>query len=501
MESLLALPIAIPLVGAGLCVAFARSLRAQAFVCVAGMAAMVLAALAIFDGVRSEGILVLQAGAWPAPYGISLVADLVSAALVLMASLMGTAVAVYSAWSVDEERRSFFYFPLLLVLMLGVQGSFLTGDLFNLYVCFEVMLMASFVLLTLGGERRQMEGGVKYVILNLLSSAVFLTATGLLYGAVGTLNLADIHNQVALSEDRDLMDSLAMLFLVAFGLKAALFPFSFWLPASYHTPPFAVSAIFAGLLTKVGVYALLRTFTLMFVGDTDFTHTVLAIVACASILVGGLGALVQQDLRRVFSFQIITTGGFMALGIALATPVAIAAVVFYLVVDIATKTNLFLLGGVAERLRGGGRLEQLGGLWRSHPYLSLMLLLSLLTLAGVPPLPGFWPKLGLIQTSIEVGEEFLIAILVAGSFLSLFAVARVFARAVWKDAELPGPEEADAPRRTEEVRWMLLPPTVLTVLIVVFGAAAGPLFDYAQSAAEQVLDPAQYVRAVLGEGR
>ncbi|MHC4261015.1 MAG: proton-conducting transporter transmembrane domain-containing protein, partial [Planctomycetota bacterium] len=243
MEQLLALPIAIPLVGAGLCLAVARSLRAQALICIGGMVALTLSALAIFDAVRSEDILVLQSGAWPAPFGISLVADPLSAVLLLMSSIVGVAVAVYSVWAVDRDRRGFFYFPLLLVLMLGVQGSFLTGDLFNLYVCFEVMLMASFVLLTLGGDRRQMEGGVKYVILNLLSSAIFLTATGLLYGAVGTLNMADLSVQIARSDSPEVMNSLAMLFLVAFGLKAALFPFSFWLPASYHTPPFAVSAI------------------------------------------------------------------------------------------------------------------------------------------------------------------------------------------------------------------------------------------------------------------
>lgn len=500
MEQLLALPIAIPLVVAGLCVAVARGSRAQAFICIGGMVGLLLASLAIFDAVRSQGTLVLQAGGWPAPFGISLVADALSSVLILMASVSGLAVAVYSNWAIDEERQSFSYFPLLSVLMLGVQGSFLTGDLFNLYVCFEVMLMASFVLLTLGGDRRQMEGGVKYVLLNLISSAIFLTATGLLYGAVGTLNFADLSVQIARSDSPEVMNSLAMLFLVAFGLKAALFPFSFWLPASYHTPPFAISAIFAGLLTKVGIYALVRTFTLLFTGDPEFTHTMLAIVACLSIVVGGLGALVQQDVRRVFSFQIITAGGYMALGIAIGTPIAIAAVVFYLVVDVVTKTNLFLLSGVAARLRGGGRLEQLGGLWRDHPYLSLMFLISLLTLAGVPPLPGFWPKLALVVSSVAEGDRFFVAIVLVGSFLSLFASMRVFSRAVWTPRSGTVEPTGDAARRAEDVRWMLLPPTALTVLLAVLALAAGPLFEFASKAADELLDRDQYVRAVLMEG-
>ncbi|MHC4260881.1 MAG: proton-conducting transporter transmembrane domain-containing protein, partial [Planctomycetota bacterium] len=256
-----------------------------------------------------------------------------------------------------------------------------------------------------------------------------------------------------------------------------------------------------GLLTKVGIYALLRTFTLLFVGDTDFTHTVLAIVAAASIVVGGFGALVQQDIRRVFAFQIVTTVGYMALGIALGTTIAISAVIFYLVIDIVTKTNLFLVGGVAERLRGSGRLESLGGLWRERPYLSLMLLVSLLTVAGVPPLPGFWPKLALIVTSISVGEGSLVIIIALGGFLSLFAGMRVFSRAIWEPAVEPAPVAADAPRRAEELRWMFVPPAVMTVLLIVFAVTAGSLFDYAEDAAEQILDPENYVRAVLVEGR
>jgi multicomponent Na+:H+ antiporter subunit D len=501
MEALLALPIAIPLVGAGLCLLLGRSLRAQAAICTAGSVALAVTAVAILDAVRSEGALVLQAGAWPAPFGISLVADALSALLLLVSSLAGCAVAVCSAWAVDAGRRGHHYFPLVLLLLMGVQGSFLTGDLFNLYVCFEVMLMASFVLLTLGADRRQMEGGVKYVILNLVSSALFLTAVGLIYGALGTLNMADLSVRIATSDQPKVMNSLAMLLLVAFGLKAALFPFSFWLPASYHTPPFAVSALFAGLLTKVGLYALLRTFTLLFVGDPDFTHTVLASCACASIAVGGAGALVQQDLRRVFSFQIVASSGFVALGIALGSPLAVAAAVFYVALDMLTKTNLFLLGGLAGELRGGGRLEQLGGLWREHPWLSGMFLVSLLTLAGVPPLPGFWPKLALLHVAIDGGRVWLVAVVVIGSFLSLFAAARVFSRAIWREPTTPAPTVVDRPGRAETLRWVFGPAVALTVLILLLGLGAGPLFEHASNIAGELLDPDSYVRAVLGEVR
>ena len=500
MENLLILPIVIPLVTAGCCLLASRRIRLQRSLSLFGMVALTIATLALFDGVRSEGILVVQAGAWPAPYGITLVADRLSAMLLLLSAIAGLAVTAYAGWSVGERRERYHFYPLLNVLLLGISGSFLTGDLFNLYVCFEVMLMASFVLLCLGGERRQLEGGVKYVILNLISSAIFLTATGLLYGAVGTLNMADLAVRVAQYENREVINSLAMLFLVAFGLKAALFPFAFWLPASYHTPPFAVSAIFAGLLTKVGVYALLRVFTMLFVGDPEFTHTIIAILAASSMVFGALGALAQKDIRRVFAFQIMSTVGFMVLGIALSTPLAIAAVVFYLAQDVILKCNLFMLGGVADRLRGSGNIERLGGFWKTKPFFAILFLISLLTLAGVPPLPGFWPKLALLRSTIETGEGVLVAAIVLAAFMTLFSAIRVWSGGIWRDAPPPDFEPTEMAEREKDARWMLVPTAALSGMLLAYAVAAGPMFEYAEAAADQLLDPQVYVQAVLGEG-
>jgi multicomponent Na+:H+ antiporter subunit D len=500
VERLLSLPIVIPLLSAALCLILPKTQRAQRTTSIAGLVAQVVAGLALFDAVRSEGILVEQAGNWPAPFGISLVADLLSSVLVLLAAVAGLAVVLYSGPCVDDHRVRAYYYPLLQFLLLGVQGSFLTGDLFNLYVCFEVMLMSSFVLLTLGRGQRQIEGGVKYVILNLLASALFLVAAGLLYGTVGTLNLADLSVRIASFEDRAVLTSLSMLLLVAFGLKAALFPFAFWLPAAYHTPPYAVSAIFAGLMTKVGVYALLRTFTLLFVDREPFVQDVLATLACASIAVGGLGAAIEHDLRRIFSFQIIASVGFLVLGLALGGPLALAAVVFYLVQDVVLKTNLFLLGGVADRLRGGSQLSDLGGFWRFHPFLTLCFLLALLTVAGVPPLSGFWPKLALMQSALGGGQVYGVVAVALGALLSLFAAVRVFAEGLWRDSHREPPPEDERLQREHAARWMLLPAVGLSGLLVLMTLSAGPLFGFAEQAAAQLLDPSQYVQAVLGEG-
>jgi multicomponent Na+:H+ antiporter subunit D len=258
---LLIMPILIPLLAATLSLFAWRSRQTQRILGVLGTALLLSSGFMLLREVSNGGIQVGQIGAWPAPFGITIVADLFSAIMVVLAGVIGLAVAVYSVATMDRARERFGYYPLLHILLMGVCGAFLTGDLFNLYVWFEVMLMASFVLMALGGERPQMEGAIKYVTLNLISSALFLAAVGMVYGILGTLNMADLAEKLRLAPASDLLTTIAILFMIAFGIKAAAFPLFFWLPASYHTPPIAISTIFAGLLTKVGVYALMRVFT------------------------------------------------------------------------------------------------------------------------------------------------------------------------------------------------------------------------------------------------
>src|SRR5919106_4932284 len=290
MNLWLILPLLIPLLTAVVALVAYGSRTTQRWLSVCGATALLVAALGLLGSVWYDGIQVGQMGNWPAPYGITLVADLFSAIMVVLTSVIALAVVLYALSSIDVAREHFGFHPLYHFLLMGVSGAFLTGDLFNLYVWFEVMLMASFVLLALGGERPQMEGAIKYVTLNLIASAIFLAAVGLLYGAVGTLNMADLAQKLREPEAADFITTIAMLFLVAFGIKAGIFPLFFWLPASYHTPPVAVSAIFAALLTKVGVYAMIRVFTLIFVHDIGYTHTVILILAGFTMVTGVFGA-------------------------------------------------------------------------------------------------------------------------------------------------------------------------------------------------------------------
>ena len=239
--------------------------------------------------VERDGIQVLQVGGWPAPFGVTMVADLFSAILIVLTGVLAVAIVVYSTATIDSGREHYAYYPLTMMLLAGVAGTFLTGDLFNLYVWFEVLLIASFVLLALGGERAQLEGALKYVALNLVASATLLVSIGVVYGLTGTVNLADLSLRMADVEPDGLVMAIAAMLLIAFGIKAALVPLFFWLPASYPTPPVAVSALFSGLLTKVGIYALVRVFTLLFADQAADLQPVLLVVAGLTMVVGVLG--------------------------------------------------------------------------------------------------------------------------------------------------------------------------------------------------------------------
>jgi len=494
VRALVVLPVLVPLATAVACLALGPWRAAQRAASVAGALAHLAVAAALLARVDGTGIQVMQMGAWPAPFGISLVADLLAAIMVLLAGITGVAVAVYSLGSIDAARERHGFHPLFHVLLMGVSMAFLTGDLFNLYVAFEVMLMASFVLLALGGERAQLEGAVKYVTLNLLSSAVFLAAVGVLYGVAGTLNLADLALAVERGTAPGLVTTLACLFLVAFGIKAAVFPLFFWLPASYHTPPVAVSAIFAGLLTKVGVYALLRAFTLVFTAEIGFTHSLILVVAALTMATGVLGAVSQYEVRRLLAFHSVSQVGYMLLGLGLLTPLGLAGSVLFLVHHGLVKSSLFLIGGAARQLGGSYDVRRLGGLWRSHPGLALLFLLQAFSLAGIPPLSGFWAKLVLVKAALDEGEWVVTGVALAVSLLTLFSMVKIWSETYWKDAP------PDAPAGPTRLPALVVGPiAALVLLTLALGLGAGPVFELASRAAAQLADPSQYIRAVLGE--
>jgi multicomponent Na+:H+ antiporter subunit D len=487
------LPILIPFAAAIASLLLWSSLRAQRRIVVVSTAGQLTAGVALLAEVWRHGVQAVQAGNWAAPFGITLVADHLSAAMVVITGIIGFSVTLYALATLDRGRERFAFYPLYNLLLMAVAGAFLTGDIFNLYVWFEVMLISSFALLVLGNGREQIRGGLIYVAINLVSSTIFLAAVGLLYGATGTLNMADLAIRLPQLGNPGLVTTLSMLFLIVFGVKAAVFPLFFWLPASYHAPPVAVSAVFAGLLTKVGVYALIRVFTLMFTEDVGYTHGLIVVVAALTMVTGVLGAAAQTEVRRILSFHIISQIGYMVLGLGLFTRLALAGSVFYILHHIIVKTNLFLISGLIRRLGGAFELDKVGGLYKASPLLSILFIIPAFSLAGLPPLSGFWAKLYLVRAGLELEHYIVVAVALAVGVLTLYSMTKIWAGAFWSAAP-PDAQPAQSPAMP--VR-LLAPVAGLAALTIAIGLWAYPLAELSSRAAGELLEPERYVQAVL----
>jgi multicomponent Na+:H+ antiporter subunit D len=494
MNTLLILPIMVPAV-TGVLALLARNHRGlQRGISILGATVLFGSGAVLVAQVHAHGIQAIQLGNWPAPFGITFVADHFSAGLVAVSGFVGLAVAVYALAGIDEDRERFGFHALFHLLLMGINGAFITGDIFNMYVWFEVLLIASFVLLVLGNDRAQLDGAVKYVGINLVSSASFLTAIGLLYGLTGTLNLADLSQNMGAVRESGLGPAIAMLFLIGFGIKAGLFPLYYWLPASYHTPPAPVAAIFAGLLTKVGIYSLIRVFTLLFPNPGGYTQAVLLVVAGATMLIGVVGALVQRHVLRLLAFLVISAMGYVVMGLGFFTTLGLAGAVFYVLQDVPVKTSLFLIGGLMERDTGTTQIGEMGGLYRHRPLLATMFIVPAFSLAGFPPFPGFWGKLTLIQAGLQQEQWVLVGVALLVGLLTLLVVAQIWGRAFWQTEENPLSEVGPIGTRS------LLNGPVVALALVLFavGLYAEPVFDFAYTAAEHLTDTAPYVQAVLG---
>ncbi len=511
MNTLLVLPVLIPFINAIILVLLWNHRIVQRTLSVIGGGALLLAGLALLIATWGGNIHATQLGSWPAPFGITFVADTLSAIMVFITGLMGLLTILYSLYTIDVPRESAGYHPLLHGLLMGVSGAFLTGDVFNMYVWYEVMLIASFVLMALGGERGQLEGAIKYVALNLVASTFFLGATGLLYGTAGSLNMADLALRLPHIEQPGMVTILAMLYLVAFGIKAALFPLFFWLPASYHTPPIPVTIIFSALLTKVGVYSLIRVFTLLFVQNMAFTHTIILVIAGFTMVTGVLGAVAQMEVRRLLSFHIISQIGYLLMGLGLsasadaqAASLALAGTVFFMAHVILAKSALFLVSGILYRVSGTYDLKQLGGFYVAMPALAAMFLISALSLAGIPPLSGFWAKFALVRAGLQAEQYLIVGIALAVSILTLFSMVKIWAEAFWKKAPYREPishEQIQQALPSPVVTLTLvLPVALIATLMIVMGLWAGPLFALSEQAASQLLNTDAYIQAVCNNG-
>lgn len=491
-------PLIIPLLFAVVSLFFFKRHHIQRWIFLAGLIAYFSFSWILFSNVLQSGPIALQAGNWAAPFGITLIADLLSSGLILLTSVLALLIGIYSVGSVDKPGIATIYYPVLLFLVLGLTGSFLAADIFNLYVWFEVMLVSSFVLFTLGGKKDQLEGSIKYVAINVVSSSLFLAGVGLVYGLTGSLNMAALHLKIPLVENQALVAVAKAFFLVSFGIKAAIFPLFFWLPASYHTPPIAISGLAVGLLTKVGIYVLIRFFTVVFPVGTEFTNTILLVLSGFTMLVGVLGAAAQNDFRKILSFHIVSQIGYMIMGLAIYTPLAIAGAIFFVVHNILVKTNLFLISGLVNETNGSFKLKELGGVYQKLPLLALLFAISAFSLTGVPPLSGFWGKFVLVLAGLDARQYIIVGVSLFVSILTLFSMTKIWGEVFWKNN--PGIVEPaiENQRQLWKVKWlMVVPVIVMTVLILVLGFFPDTFIEISKNAAEQLINPQEYIQTIL----
>ncbi len=486
---LVPLPIVLPLLGAATTILVGRSRRWQRIVSLTVLSAVVANAIALLVIVDRDGPLVARAGGWIPPMGITLVADRLSALTFAAASVALLLVLINAIGHPGAERHHVGFQSVYLVMTAGVAGALLTGDLFNLFVSIEMMLTASYVLMTLGGRVDQVRSGMTYVVISLVASAFFLVGISLVYASTATVNLAELAIRL---EDVDpaMRLALAAVFLIVFGIKAGLFPLCFWLPDSYPNAPSPVAAIFAALLTKIGVYAIIRTQTLLF--PEVLPAWLLMSLATATMIVGVLGAIAQDDLRRLLSFLIISSIGFMLVGVGLFTVAGITAAIMYMINQVVLKSGLFLAGGLVEQAGGSARLSQLSGMIRRAPIVAFLFLIPAWSLIGIPPMAGFPTKFVLFDAIADDGHWWVLGIAVLAALLTLFATMRAFVAIFW------GPDTDDPVRR---IPWLMIAPTlVLAMLMVAMGVFAGPFYDLCHRAAVDLLSPQGYLDAVLGAG-
>lgn len=493
MINFLILPLLIPFLTGILLIFFAKNIYLQRWISGLSSFINIIISFMLVQKVKNYGIQTLDVSSWKAPFGITLVSDMLSALLVLMTSILAFVTIIYSFRSIGIKREKFYYYSALNFLILGVMGAFTTGDIFNLFVFFEVLLMSSYVLIVLGGEKIQLRESIKYILVNVISSALFVITVGYLYSVVGTLNMA--HISVRLSEvgQSGIVTVIAVLFLIVFGLKGALFPLYFWMPGSYYAPPAPVLALFGALLTKVGVYSIMRTYTLFFLNDTNFTHQLLSILAIITIIVGVIGAVAYADVKKIVIYNIIIAVGVILFGTATMTKESLTGAIFYLIHDMNIKAALFLLIGIIIAITGTSHLKNFSGLIKRYPGLGWTFFIAALVLAGIPPFSGFIGKVLIIQGGFQTDHYWESGVVLLSSLFVLFSIMKIFINGFW------GEPKNDKNENQIPVRTLLIAPVLLVTISVLYGVGSEFVFPYISQAAETLADPQIYIEAVLKE--
>ncbi len=479
MESVLVTtPLLVPLATALLTVLLGAQPRLQRAVSVAGVLVLLGCTTALLAEVSRAGVVASAFGGWEAPFGIQFVADRLGASMASITALMGTAALLFQFSDADPAPPSPTLLPLVHTLLAAVGGAFVTADIFNLYVWFELMLIAALGLLAHGAAPRHLDATLKYFVLNTLGTLLFLVSIAYLYSLTGHLNYGALE-RAAQAGDALRMMPFVVVITLAFLIKSGAFPVFAWLPASYHTLPAPLAALFAALLTKVGVYAVLRLLGDIFPTAPQLVFEALGWLAAATMLVGVLGAAYHWDMRRILAFHIISQIGYMLLGIALATEQGHVGTIFYIIHHIIVKANLFLIAAIAFRLTGSYDLRACGGLYGARPWLGVLFLIPALSLVGIPPLSGFWAKFVVVREAVLLHHYAWAAVALLTGFLTLYSMMKIWFEAFWKRHPTVGWTVPAGARLAPAYAVT----TALAALTVLIGLAPEPLIRFAQQAA------------------
>lgn len=458
-----------------------------------GNTAMIINACLLIGMVEKTGVVVYQMGNWKAPFGIVLAIDMLGAIMTLITALVSISALIYAFDDISAKRMKGSFYALYFFMMFGINGAFLTGDLFNLFVFYEVVLLTSYVLLVLGNEDQQVKSGFVYLVLNFMGSTLFLAGAGILYRQLGTLNMAHIALRVGEVQNQGLITIVAILFLFVFGLKSAIFPIFNWLPGSYTAPPTPVAAVFAGLLTKVGLYSMYRTFGTIFTHDVLLTHHAILIpLAGLTMLFGVWGAVVQYDISKILAFHSISQVGYILMGLAIYAPLAITGGIFHMIHHSIIKSSLFLLGGKIGKETGTQELKQLGGLVEKSGFLAILFMISALALSGIPPLSGFFSKYTLILSGLQENHPWLVfAALLTGLF-TLYSMIKIWRLCFWGSYKSPQPS-------THSTQFIGVACAISVIFVLSLTFFINPIMKYSKIASDQLMDRKEYIKAVLSK--
>ncbi|MCT4784739.1 Na+/H+ antiporter subunit D [Exiguobacterium aestuarii] len=494
MINLPVFPIVIPALAAIIMMFMPKRVQLQRGMALGALAMTAIVSLFLVHTVSTEGIQTLNLGNWQAPFGITLVSDMLSALLVTTSTLLTFFIVWFAVHYFSDSYEGNYLYISMLFMLVGVNGAFTTGDIFNLFVFFEVFLMSSYVLIVLGGRGVQLRESIKYLLVNIIASALFVMSVALLYGVTGTLNLADLAMKIPLVDNPDVITVIGVMFVIVFGMKGALVPLHYWLPGAYVVAPTPILAMFGALLTKVGVYSILRTYTLLFDGNGEFLQTFLMVLAVLTIFIGMTGAIAYNDVKLIIIYNIMIAVGVILYGISVNTQTSLEGSLYYLIHDMIIKAVLFMLVGMMIGITKSGQLRDMGGLITRFPLFGWTFFVAALSLAGIPPLSGFFGKLLIVSGGMDEGELFGPLLVLLSSLFVLYSVMKIFLNGFWGEAK----REYDGPL-VPYTKRLIVPVFLLLIIAVAYGFGAEAIHPYITQAIEPLVNPEIYIDAVIKE--